>query len=114
VRRYFEAPLGADVVEAPTAGVADGEEAAGAVTGVMVTDVTSPLTAAFCFGLVVPRALRVALNFAAAAAFCSTVNGVRGIIPSIHGEPTLTWVARKDAADEHFSVRPARLTPLSR
>ena len=60
-----------------TAGVADCEAGAGFLTGVMITLVTSPLTASFCFLLVVPRAVRVALNFAVAAAFCSLVNGVR-------------------------------------
>src|SRR5580704_9662238 len=59
---------------------ADGEVAAGALTtGVTVTPVTLPLTASFCFLLVVPRAARVALAFAAAAAFCSLVLGVRAL-----------------------------------
>ena len=40
------------------------------VTGVMTTLATSPVTAFFCTEPIVFLALRVALRFAAAAAFC--------------------------------------------
>ena len=50
-------------------GCATGGAAVGAVMGVTVIPVTLPLTVSFCFLLVVPRASRVALAFAAEAAF---------------------------------------------
>jgi hypothetical protein len=68
--------------------LADGGTAAGAdvdddgdvVTGVIVTPVTLPVMAAFCFLLVVPRASRVALAFAARAASCAVVKALRGFL----------------------------------
>ena len=47
--------------------------AVGAVIGVMVTPVTLPETASFCFLLVVPRALRVSPALAAFNAFSADV-----------------------------------------
>jgi hypothetical protein len=59
--------------------VAGGDEGAGAVTGVTVTPVTLPFTASFCFLLVVPRAVRVAFDFADAAARFSVGSGWRAL-----------------------------------
>ena len=60
-----------------SSGRRDSAYTAGLVMGVTTTPVTSPLIASFCFRLVVPLALRVALSFVAATAFCSTVLGAR-------------------------------------
>ena len=57
------------------AGCADGVAGTGVVIGVMLIPVTLPVTASFCFLLVVPRALRVASAFAAAAASSVPVRG---------------------------------------
>src|ERR1019366_718968 len=62
-----------------------GGAAVGAVIGVMVIPVTLPETVSFCFLLVVPRAMRVALAFAAEAAFWAAVRGagtLRGSSPN--------------------------------
>ena len=72
-------PLGAVVTGAGTAGAAVGEEGPAVVTGVTMTPVTSPLMASFCFLLVVPRAMRVALIFAVAAARFSLSSGLRAL-----------------------------------
>src|ERR1019366_2276476 len=60
-----------------TAGVAGGAVVAGAVV------LTVPFTASFAFGPMVPRAMRVALAFAVAAAFCAGVRTtfLRGVNP---------------------------------
>jgi hypothetical protein len=50
---------------------------AGATIGVRTTPVTLPFTALRCFDPITFRFARVAARFAAAAAFCSTVKGVR-------------------------------------
>src|SRR5580704_387712 len=71
-RRYFVATVG---VAGEVAGAGCAGEAAGTVVGVMVTPVTFPLMASFCFLLVVPRASRVAFALAADAAFCAAVRG---------------------------------------
>jgi hypothetical protein len=42
-----------------------------------MTPVTAPFTVLRCFDPITCRAARVALRFAAAAAFCSTVRGAR-------------------------------------
>jgi hypothetical protein len=79
---YFAAAPVAGASEAIDIGCRGGEAAVGvvgAVTGVTMTPVTWPLTASFCFLLVVPRATRVALAFAIWAARCSVVNGVRAL-----------------------------------
>ena len=59
--------------------MAVGVEGPAWVTGVTMTPVTSPLTASFCFLLVVPRAMRVALIFAVAAARFSLSSGFRAL-----------------------------------
>ena len=46
-----------------------------ATVGVIVTPVTLPVTKAFCFLLVVPRAMRVAFAFAVAAARFAAESG---------------------------------------
>src|SRR5271165_2419357 len=70
------AGAGADVLGAGCAAVGG---VAALVTGLITTPVTSPFTASFCFRLVVPRAARVALSFAVAAARCSVVSGLRAL-----------------------------------
>ena len=75
----------ADGVAGVTGGSgAAGGAAVGAVMGVTMIPVTLPVTASLSFLLVVPRATRVALAFAAAAAFCTLVCGcgsLRGARP---------------------------------
>jgi len=67
-------------VSCGTSGTGDaGGAAVGSVTGIMMSPVTPPLTPSFCFLLVVPRATRVALAFAARAASSFAVNGVRAL-----------------------------------
>jgi hypothetical protein len=66
---YFVAVPGMGALGAVDTVCADGGAAVGAVMGVTVIPVTLPLTVSFCFLLVVPRASRVALAFAAEAAF---------------------------------------------
>ena len=65
--------------EAGVTGVAGeaGGAAVGAVMGVTVTPMTAPLIPFFCTEPFVPRAVRVASRFAAAAALASTVSGAR-------------------------------------
>jgi hypothetical protein len=81
VPTYFVAVPGVGALGVVVTGCADGVAgdtgvsgaaggaAVGAVMGVTMIPVTLPLTVSFCFGLVVPRAMRVALAFAAAAAY---------------------------------------------
>jgi len=68
---------GAATVAALGGVVACGVEAevVGAVAAAFAA-VVAPVTLSFCFGPMVPRALRVAARFAAAAAFCSGVSTV--------------------------------------
>jgi hypothetical protein len=65
-------------------GAVRGDEGPAAVMGVTSTPVTSPLMASFCFLLVVPRAVRVALIFAAAATRFSLLSGDRDL-GALHG-----------------------------
>ncbi len=67
-------------VVVPVAALADEElpDVPGAAMGVMVTPVTFPVTVAFCFLLVVPRAFRVASALADAAARAAVERGARG------------------------------------
>ena len=64
------------LVAVPTAGWPAAATEDVETTGVMVTPVTSPVIADFCFLPVVPRALRVALAFAVAAARASADRGL--------------------------------------
>jgi hypothetical protein len=78
-----------------------GEAAAGAVMGVTVTPVTLPVTASFCFLLVVPRAARVALAFAALAASCSADSGAR-TFGGARPKSESVWLALAYAARTRF------------
>ena len=98
---YFVAVPVTGVPGVAGAGCADGGVAVGAVMGVTVTPVTLPLTASFCFLLVVPRAVRVAFAFAAAAAFCSLVLGA-GTLGGSRPKSASVWIALENAARTNF------------